>query len=637
MSSSSTQFATAREMGIYEPFRQVSMWKDTFGSDNDSYMGPSTIGEADARMENKFGYILHESIQPSGNEEEGNKPSEKAQRRLAQNREAARKSRLRKKAYVQQLETSRLKLAQLEQELERSRKQGVYAGSPLGTSHVGFSGTVSSGIMAFEMEYGHWVEEQHKQNCELRNALQAHATDIELRMLVESSLNHYYSLFRMKADAAKADVFYLISGVWRTSAERFFLWIGGFRPSELLNVLLPQIEPLTDQQHVDVGNLQHSSQQAEDALSQGIDKLQQSLYHAMAADPMNGDNFGTQMAAAVEKLDELESFVSQADHLRQQTLRRMSCILTTQQAAREPIDFVDVFNIEKLSPNQQSQKAAEVTKTLSFSEGVILSSVRNRYEQSENCLHQARSRVSFRNSDYKSRLSPTSFFSSRYDSLGSKGTESWFRVHQRRTLVRATDWSDQKSPYETLELERDADEEEVKIAYRRLAKFYHPDVYDGKGSLEEGETAEARFIKIQAAYELLIDEEKRMQYDKDNRVNPMKASEAWMEWLIKKRKAFDQRGDMAIAAWAEQQQREMNLRARRLSRSKVDPEEEKRILAKERKASKEYFSSTLKRHTLVLKKRDLLRRKAEEEKRKVINQLLAAEGLELDTDDEEVR
>lgn len=47
-------------------------------------------------------------------------------------------------------------------------------------------------------------------------------------------------------------------------------------------------------------------------------------------------------------------------------------------------------------------------------------------------------------------------------------------------------------------------------------------VYDGRGTLDEGETAEARFIKIQAAYELLIDEEKRSQYDKDNRVNPMK-------------------------------------------------------------------------------------------------------------------
>ncbi|KAF6149269.1 hypothetical protein GIB67_026125 [Kingdonia uniflora] len=157
-------------------------------------------------------------------------------------------------------------------------------------------------------------------------------------------------------------------------------------------------------------------------------------------------------------------------------------------------------------------------------------------------------------------------------------------------------------------------------------------VYDGKGTLEEGETAETRFIKIQAAYELLIDEEQRRQYDSEHRANPMKASQAWMDWLIKKRKAFDQRGDMAIAAWAEQQQRELNIRARRLSRSKVDPEEERRILAKEKKASMQNFSTTLKRHTLVLKKRDLMRRKAEEEKKKTITQLLAAEGLELDTD-----
>lgn len=47
------------------------------------------------------------------------------------------------------------------------------------------------------------------------------------------------------------------------------------------------------------------------------------------------------------------------------------------------------------------------------------------------------------------------------------------------------------------------------------------------------------------------------------------ASQAWMEWVMKKRKAFDKRGDMAVAAWAEQQQRELTLRARRLSRSKV--------------------------------------------------------------------
>ncbi|XWS15059.1 hypothetical protein CRYUN_Cryun35bG0061900 [Craigia yunnanensis] len=248
-------------------------------------------------------------------------------------------------------------------------------------------------------------------------------------------------------------------------------------------------------------------------------------------------------------------------------------------------------------------------------------------------LHQARSRirVSFRNPNFR----PSSFSPWFNLSRDFSMKEPWFRVNQRRTVVRASNWTDQNSPYETLELERDADEEQIKTAYRRLAKFYHPDVYSGKGNLEEGETAEARFIKIQAAYELLIDVERRRQYDMDNRVNPMKASQAWMEWLIKKRKAWDQRGDMAVAAWAEQQQRELNLRVRCLSRSKIDPDEERKILAKEKKASMERFSNTLKRQTLVLKKRDLMRKKAEEEKKKVLKQLLAAEGLELvDTDDE---
>lgn len=206
-----------------------------------------------------------------------------------------------------------------------------------------------------------------------------------------------------------------------------------------------------------------------------------------------------------------------------------------------------------------------------------------------------------------------------------------FRVSRRRYYgVQASKWTDGKSPYEVLELEKDADEEQIKISYRRLAKFYHPDVYDGRGDLQEGETAETRFIRIQAAYELLIDVEKRRQYDMDNRVNPMKASQAWMDWLMKKRKAFDQRGDMAVSAWAEQQQREIFIRARQLSRSKVDPEEERRILVREKKSSIENFNTTLKRHTLVLKKRDLMRKKADEARRREVSRLLAAEGFELD-------
>ncbi|XP_004515654.1 uncharacterized protein [Cicer arietinum] len=252
-----------------------------------------------------------------------------------------------------------------------------------------------------------------------------------------------------------------------------------------------------------------------------------------------------------------------------------------------------------------------------------------------NCRHQFRLRASFWNPNSKPLLQSSLLYSTWLVSSGSSRPMARFRLNQKRTVTKASNWDEQKSPYETLELEGDADDEQIKIAYRRLAKFYHPDVYNGRGTLEEGETAEARFIKIQAAYELLIDAERRRQYDMDNRVNPLKASQAWMDWLMKKRKAFDQRGDMAIAAWAEQQQRELNIRVRQLSRSKIDPDEARKILAREKKASAEYFSNTLKRHTLILKKRDLMRKKAEEDKKKTISQLLAAEGLELDTDSDE--
>jgi transcription factor TGA len=49
-------------------------------------------------------------------------------------------------------------------------------------------------------------------------------------------MGHYNDLFRLKAVAAKTDVFQLVSGTWVTPAERCFMWMGGLRPSEALKV-----------------------------------------------------------------------------------------------------------------------------------------------------------------------------------------------------------------------------------------------------------------------------------------------------------------------------------------------------------------------------------------------------------------
>ncbi|CAO2192889.1 unnamed protein product [Urochloa humidicola] len=229
---------------------------------------------------------------------------QKTLRRLAQNREAARKSRLRKKAYVQQLENSRLKLTQLEQELQRARQQGIFISSSVDQSHS-MSG---NGALAFDMEYARWLEEHNRQISELRAGVSAHASDGDLRSVVDKIMSHYDEIFRLKGNAAK--------------------------------LLSTQLEPLTEQQLSGIGNLQQSSQQAEDALSQGMEALQQSLAETLAGSLSSSGSTGNvanymgQMAMAMGKLGTLENFLRQADNLRLQTLQQMQRILTTRQAAR---------------------------------------------------------------------------------------------------------------------------------------------------------------------------------------------------------------------------------------------------------------------------------------------------------------
>jgi curved DNA-binding protein len=61
--------------------------------------------------------------------------------------------------------------------------------------------------------------------------------------------------------------------------------------------------------------------------------------------------------------------------------------------------------------------------------------------------------------------------------------------------------------YEVLGVKRDASEEEIKKAYRKLARQYHPDRNPGD------KQAETRFKEVQDAYDVLSDKAKRAQYD----------------------------------------------------------------------------------------------------------------------------
>src|SRR5918992_6060370 len=64
-----------------------------------------------------------------------------------------------------------------------------------------------------------------------------------------------------------------------------------------------------------------------------------------------------------------------------------------------------------------------------------------------------------------------------------------------------------RDPYRTLGVDRKASDEEIKKAYRKLARQYHPDRNPGDTSAEE------RFKEVQEAYSILSDADKRKAYD----------------------------------------------------------------------------------------------------------------------------
>ena len=65
-----------------------------------------------------------------------------------------------------------------------------------------------------------------------------------------------------------------------------------------------------------------------------------------------------------------------------------------------------------------------------------------------------------------------------------------------------------QTPYEVLGVKPDATADEIRKAYRKLAKQFHPDLNPGKPATE------ARFKAVSAAHDILSDPEKRARYDR---------------------------------------------------------------------------------------------------------------------------
>ena len=80
--------------------------------------------------------------------------------------------------------------------------------------------------------------------------------------------------------------------------------------------------------------------------------------------------------------------------------------------------------------------------------------------------------------------------------------------------------------YDILGVSKDASQEDIRKAYRALAKKYHPDV-------SKEENAEAKFKEVQEAYDVLGNEEKRKNYDDSVQLERMRtlAADLGFQWF----------------------------------------------------------------------------------------------------------
>ena len=83
-----------------------------------------------------------------------------------------------------------------------------------------------------------------------------------------------------------------------------------------------------------------------------------------------------------------------------------------------------------------------------------------------------------------------------------------FQSQKGKTIYPAFGGADMSNYYDTLSVSRNASEKEIRQAYRKLAREYHPDVNRTDAAAEE------KFKEINEAYGVLCDEESRKRYDR---------------------------------------------------------------------------------------------------------------------------
>ncbi|XP_071739923.1 TGACG-sequence-specific DNA-binding protein TGA-2.1-like [Rutidosis leptorrhynchoides] len=247
------------------------------------------------------------------------------EKKKAKNREAVMKHRLKKQTYLNKLE---LKVIQLNKDIQLKNEQ---------LHQVANQQDINRDPINFNKQYNDWFVEHHQRILHLRRRLIGEFVEDDILPIVENILSQFYTIFNIKKNAAKVDVFSILYGTWMSPAHLSTMWVGGFRPTDMLKLISNHIE-IYGPQIEKMKFLNSDIMNEEIALTTKFTNLEANISNTLTGKEFvnKGDeaamsSYANSMSSLVGKFTIMHNFLNEADELRQKTISGMHEVLTTRQ------------------------------------------------------------------------------------------------------------------------------------------------------------------------------------------------------------------------------------------------------------------------------------------------------------------
>ncbi|XP_071714221.1 transcription factor TGA2.1-like [Rutidosis leptorrhynchoides] len=263
---------------------------------------------------------------------------QKKEKKKADNREAVKRCRKNQQTYMRNLE---LKVIQLNKDIQLKDEQ---------LHQLGSNEDMNRDPINFSKQFNDWFTEHHQRILQLRRRLIGEFIEDNILPIVDNILSHFYTLFNIKKTAAKVHVFSIIYGTWMTPAQRCTMWIGGLRPTDILQLIKNHVE-VFGRQLLEIDNLSSNISKEQIALTSKFTKLEATISNTLIGPEFinKGDeaamtSYYNSMSSLVGKLTIMHNFMNEADELRQKTFSGIHKILTTRQRVMALFTIHDHLN-----------------------------------------------------------------------------------------------------------------------------------------------------------------------------------------------------------------------------------------------------------------------------------------------------